>query len=489
MYYPLQEIESYVGKLAEIIEEVLKVDVEIIDRRYKRIAKTSKYNNKIGDSLEEENFIYKEVIASGKKQVVENPGFHKICSNCHKRNSCMEKFECAAPIIVDKEVIGVISLICYNDAQKKLMLLKLKEYSDFIEKMSELISLKVMENKGDFIDSINRSHKTLEERKNTYDAINFNSIITQCESFQRVIKRAMKVAKNDASVLIVGESGTGKDIFARAIHNESRRSEGPFIAINCGAIPDTLLESELFGYAPYAFSGASKNGKVGKFKLADKGTIFLDEIGDMPLNLQVKLLRVLQERVVIPVGSNKITEVDVRVISATNKDLDKLVIAGKFREDLYYRLNVIPLEIPPLRERTSDISLLSLFFMKKYSAYYGVPTPKISEEVNEKLLSYDWRGNVRELENTIEYIINVLGEDKVVLESHLPKRMKNREESSNDDIKSIASVEKELILKALKKFGGSTEGKEQIARALGLSLSTLYRKMEKYNINRCEVFK
>ena len=485
MLYPLEEINLYIEKLAEIIKEVLLVDVEIIDSSYVRIAGTGKYKDRCGENTLGENLIIKEVFERGKKQVVENPGLHRICSNCSKKNSCPEKFECAAPILMEGEVIGVISLICFKDDVKKVVLDKLKEYSDFIEKMSELISLKLKESMGMLIGSIKDAHKTLGERNGNTNYLNFNSILGCDESFVRLKEKGRRIARNDASVLILGESGTGKELFARAIHFESKRRENPFIAINCGAIPEALLESELFGYAPYAFSGASKNGRDGKFKLAHKGTIFLDEIGDMPYKLQVKLLRVLQEKAIVPVGSNKMFKIDVRVISASNKNLEEMVINKEFREDLFYRLNVIPIEIPPLRNRQKDILLLTKYFTQKYSKHYGILVPDISKEVIDVFYKYEWRGNVRELENTVEYIVNVIGGDKIVRLKHLPDRIYKRKTQKES---SLCTMEKSLILEALGKYGCSTSGKENAAKALGISLSTLYRKMDKYCLEKNESY-
>lgn len=212
-------------------------------------------------------------------------------------------------------------------------------------------------------------------------------------------------------------------MFARSIHNEGNRKSKAFVAINCGAIPDTLLESELFGYVKGAFTGADPMGKIGKFELANKGTIFLDEIGDMPIYLQTKLLRVLQERKITRVGSNKEIDIDVRVIAATNKNLKELIKENKFREDLYYRLNVIPFEIPPLRERIDDIEILIEFFINKYTNLLDKSFENIvmTEDVKRAFYRYSWPGNVRELENTIEFIVNMIGVDGIIDKEVIPK--------------------------------------------------------------------
>ena len=242
-------------------------------------------------------------------------------------------------------------------------------------------------------------------------------------------KQALITARSNSTVLITGESGTGKEMFAKAIHYASPREDKPFITVNCGAIPENLLESELFGYEKGAFTGASEKGKEGKFELADGGTIFLDEIGDMPLHLQVKILHVLQNMRFDRVGGSKSIIVDVRVIAATNKDLEKLIEEGSFREDLYYRLSVIPLSIPPLRERKDDIKQLMYHFLKKYNSFMNKKIERFSPEVEEIYTNHDWPGNVRELENAVEYganmaFGNVIGIDEV------PARILKKEEET-----------------------------------------------------------
>ena len=302
-----------------------------------------------------------------------------------------------------------------------------------------------------------------------------------------------KIAPSKSTVLITGESGTGKELIARAIHSESDRWNKPFIAINCGAIPDSLLESELFGYVRGAFSGADPNGRIGKFELANKGVIFLDEIGDMPLFLQVKLLRVLQERKLVRIGSNKLIDLDIRVIAATNKDLKKLIEEGKFREDLYYRLNVIPMELPGLKERPDDIETITRILIEKYNNIFTKYVHTIEPEVIEILKGYSWPGNVRELENVVEFMINLSDERGIITKEMIPEHVieveANREVKDNvennvdDDVvpemrfRQLKDLEEEYIKKAIKHFGEDTKGKKQAAKALGIGVATLYRKI------------
>lgn len=478
MKFNLIEIRDYVLKLAEVISEVLRVDVEIVDVDFVRIAGTGRYKSKDFVSIEGENLIYEKVIETQKKQVVENPGFHKLCVNCPKKNSCIEKFEYCIPIITDEEVIGVIGLVCFTENQKKIIIEKFKEYFDFLDKIADLIAAKAKENYVSFLEM----HKISADINIIKSKYYISSIIGNSKAIEKVKIQAKKIAGGNASVLITGESGTGKELFAKAIHFESRRSEGPFIAINCAAIPENLLESELFGYANGAFTGASKSGKIGKFELADGGTIFLDEVGDMPLQFQAKLLRVLQDRAVIPVGSNKIKTIDVRVISATNKKIEEMVRQGLFREDLYYRLNVIPIEIPPLRERKEDIQLLIDYFLKKFCISYGIDKPAIDKNALSALESYSWKGNIRELQNVVEYAVNIIQEEAEINLSHLPENIQNVQNQHENSSLNLEEIEKKTIIRALKLYGSSTEDKKYAAMALGISLSTLYRKLERFGI-------
>ena len=241
--------------------------------------------------------------------------------------------------------------------------------------------------------------------------IHFDEIIGKSPSIKQVKEIGRQISEKNADVLIYGESGTGKELFARAIHSNGDRKRSPFVSINCSAIPQDLLESELFGYEGGAFTGANKQGKIGKFELANGGTLFLDEIGDMPLYLQAKLLRVLENRVVEKVGGNRPIPLDIRIISATNRNLEEMIKNKEFREDLYYRLNVIPLNIPPLRERRDDIKELVDYFIKKYNKKYDARLSVINEDAWQIILNYDWPGNVRELENLIQYLCCICEEE------------------------------------------------------------------------------
>ncbi len=312
----------------------------------------------------------------------------------------------------------------------------------------------------------------------------FDEIVSNSPQIVQLKEKALKVAKGSSNILISGESGTGKELFARAIHHSSPRSSKPFIALNCAAMPENLIESELFGYEEGAFTGAARGGRPGKFQLAHGGTIFLDEIGDMPLHLQPKLLRVLQEKTVEKIGSHKSVAVDVRVIAATNKDLEKMVDRGEFREDLYYRLNVIPLHIPPLRDRTGDIRLLLSYLLKQYNSKLGKQIKGFSANAESALLKCQWRGNVRELANVVEYSVNMETTGYITMGS-LPYKIRETgdEPTGMPKVKGIRKTENELIREALSKCGDSVPGKRMAAEALGISLSTLYRKIKELGLS------
>lgn len=318
-------------------------------------------------------------------------------------------------------------------------------------------------------------------------ATEFSQLIGNCGRIRELKELASRVAASNSTLLIQGESGTGKELLARAIHQSSKRKNNAFIAINCGAIPENLLESELFGYEEGSFTGARRGGKLGKFELAHNGTIFLDEIGDMPLHLQVKLLRVLQEKRVERIGSSRSTPIDVRVIAATHRDLEKMVDSGEFREDLYYRLNVIPLNIPPLRERKEDIVLLTSYYLEHYSRVLGKMITGMTPDASAILNRYSWPGNVRELANVMEYAVTMTTGEYVSADV-LPKRIKseNRVDVPNG-LLNLRVLEREAITKALEK--ALAEGnKDEAAKLLGISRATLYRKIKEYNIAERKFF-
>ncbi|ENK0556103.1 sigma 54-interacting transcriptional regulator [Clostridium botulinum] len=575
----LLEIQDTVAKYANIISNIIKVDVEIVDKNLCRVAGTGIYKNEINKDISKEGYVYAQVIKTGDKQIIKNPGQHYLCKKCNHRDNCVEKMLVCTPIILNEDIIGVIGLVCSEEGQRNYFIKNFDSYIQILDQISDFISTKSYEHLeiershmmvnllNQIIDSVDKgvlvtknneivhmntsAMKQLKLKANninkkiaisstseyimggevytitidnekfelmakiipvfpilsSYDTIfvfeeikHLKSKICKVSGGREVIKvediigeskamiqlknRIKKIASSSSTVLITGESGTGKEVIARAIHCESDKNTNPFIAINCGAIPDALLESELFGYVRGAFSGADPNGRVGKFELANKGIIFLDEIGDMPLYLQVKILRVLQERKLVRIGSNHLIDLDIRVIAATNKDLKKLIKENKFREDLYYRLNVIPLKIPPLRERKEDIDLLMKMLIKKYNVLFAKSVHKVDKECRDILMNYPWYGNVRELENAVEFMINMADDSGMVTMNMLPPNIVENKNSQvygmdmDEDIKPLKDIEKEYILRALDIYGHDTKGKQLAAKRLGIGIATLYRKLE-----------
>lgn len=340
--------------------------------------------------------------------------------------------------------------------------------------------------KGYVIDFIENKEAIKNYNKINKDyKITLDNIIGNSDIMIHTKQKSLIASKSSSTVLIEGESGTGKELFARAIHNHSNRTDYPFVTVNCAAIPDNLLESELFGYEEGAFTGARKGGKLGKFEIAHKGTIFLDEIGDMSLHLQGKLLRVLQERELDKIGGKSNISIDVRVIAATNRNLERMVQEGHFREDLYYRLNVIPITLPSLRDRKEDIPFLIDYMIKEYSQKLDKDVVGIDEDVKSALVDYSWPGNVRELQNIIEYSINMSSSRTLTLDI-IPNNIKvqyyDDVKDKKEEIRTLEDLEKEAIQKAMNKFKNYKKDKELIANALGISRATLYRKLEKYNL-------
>ena len=361
------------------------------------------------------------------------------------------------PILEDGKVIGAIGKVVFR---------QLNEVSELFKKLQKA------ENKASFY------HQ--EYQKSESARFTWNHLLTMDPLMEKLKKSAAKAAKGRSTILICGESGTGKELFAHAIHNSSARSTGKFVVVNCAAIPEDLLESEFFGYDEGAFTGANKKGKIGKFDLANGGTLFLDEIGDMSLSLQAKLLRVLQEREFYRVGGTVRIQVDVRIIAATNRNLEEMVKEGLFREDLYYRLNVISLNVPPLRDRPYDIDYLIGQFMIELNQILGTSIMGIEEHAREALIGYHWPGNVRELRNVMERAMTFAESGKIKYEDlpdYLIQQVDVQERTLN--VSMVENAELEAIKKALVQVQGN---KVQAARLLGISRSGLYEKIKKYKL-------
>ena len=343
-----------------------------------------------------------------------------------------------------------------------------------------------------FLMAFHQSHTSFSVA-NAPDEPHIEQLVGECRVMRQLKRLISRIAPSPSSVMVVGESGTGKEVVARAIHKLSGRRNKPFIAINCAAIPEQLLESELFGYVKGAFTGASANGKTGLIQAANTGTLFLDEIGDMPLMLQAKLLRAIEAREILPIGASSPIQVDIRIISATNQNLAQFIAEGKFREDLFYRLNVIPITLPPLRERQEDIELLVHYFLHLHTRRLGSVYPGIAPDVVEILRKHRWPGNLRELSNLMEYLVNVVPSGEVIDSTLLPPNLLNNGTTEQSDVTEVSEahlslddaggtaleeMEKQMIREALSRHNS----KKQVADELGISIATLYRKIKRYEL-------
>ncbi|MCM3653913.1 sigma 54-interacting transcriptional regulator [Metabacillus litoralis] len=409
--------------------------------------------------IEQESSIGKHVT-----EVIENTRMHVVAKTGKQEVADLQKINenyiiaTRTPILKDGKVTGAVGKVLFENVNQFTALAKrVKSLEHELKKY-----------KGDF----------RERNKASYT---FDHLIGNSPAFVDVKHQAKKVSKSDSNVLLLGESGTGKELFAHSIHNESSRAMGVFVKVNCAAIPSELLESELFGYEEGSFTGAKKGGKAGKFEVADGGTIFLDEIGELPMHMQVKLLRVLQEKEIERVGSSGSITIDVRVIAATNRNLEEMVSKGEFRLDLYYRLNVMEMMIPSLRERKSDIIILVKYFLDKYQKIMKKEIAGIHDQALRLLRFYSWPGNIRELENCIERALNLVDEGEIIKPEHLPEEIVGHIDISF--VRSLAEVmeetERNTILACLEITKGN---KSETAKQLGISRTTLYEKMNKYGL-------
>ncbi|ABO48807.1 sigma54 specific transcriptional regulator, Fis family [Desulforamulus reducens MI-1] len=588
----LLEIQETVEKYASIMAKISNFDVEVVDADLFRVAGTGIFAPFVNMDMSAEGYAYRQVLKTGKLQIIYTPGRDPICQDCPKRHNCTEEIEIAMPILARGKTIGVIGLVGSSEWHRNTILQDEGTYLGLIEQIANFIAAKATERidqkkqesmlsalsctidhmeQGILIlgsdrtitlanyearkqlkleilegsqvkltptrDKINGQSEYLLSvaEKKTYilgeiyipfkvdesyaevlvftrsknlhqkmyaltAAISTGNIIGSSEETAALRMEIEKVANSASTVLITGESGTGKEVAATAIWRAGNRRDQQFVALNCAAIPESLLESELFGYVKGAFTGADPNGRIGKFELANHGIVFLDEIGDMPLYLQAKLLRILQDRKIVRIGSNQLIPVDVRVIAATNKDLKSMIADGKFREDLYYRLNVIPLNILPLRQRQKDIPDLANLFAQRYATRFGKSQCRIPPQTMDALLAHPWYGNVRELENTIEFMVNMSDEEGILDLDTLPRDFLEHQRraaykhdwSANpaegslpptdaQTVLPLKEVERREIQKALQLFGESTQGKKSAAKSLGISLATLYRKTEEFS--------
>ncbi len=404
-----------------------------------------------------------DVVGKHVTRVIDNTRMHLVAKSRQKEIAELQMVRgqniiaTRAPLVFKGENIGAIGKVLFKNTEE------LNELYKRTMKMER---------------EIDRYKSAL---KHDWARYTIDDIVTNNEKMLKVKEEIKRISKTNSNVLITGESGTGKELVAHAIYNESRRRGEPFIRVNCSAIPSELLESELFGYEEGSFTGAKSGGKIGKFEAADNGIIFLDEIGDLPLTMQGKLLRVLQENEIEKIGSIKNKNIDVRVIAVTNRDLRKMVDEGSFRLDLYYRLNVVELKIPSLRDRLDDLEILCKSIIRKLVKSEGIEDKTISKEALIYLENYHWPGNIRELENILERAINFMGKSTVITPKCLPDNIVNMKKKH--EIKSLKDSVKELEKKEISRALICRKGnKAEVARLLGISRTSLYNKMEEYGL-------
>lgn len=460
--------EEYLG--------MLKYFAESIEKEIVSIKMVNKLNMGIAEINGIINSINKGIIILNKEQRI-------IYINSKAIKSLNIDF--SADKIINKKIGNIIKNFKAEDTNNREIIGSWK-IGDRLKKVLYKVNYTILDNKNistlidfDTLDEIINIAMTY----NSNDETTFENIIGRSQVMQNVIEKAKIAAKSDSTIFLQGTSGTGKELFARSIHNASYRKDGPFVAVNCAALPENLIESELFGYEKGSFTGASQKGKAGRFEQANNGTLFLDEIADLPLHLQAKLLRVLQDKKIDRIGGSAQINVNVRIISAAHKSLEEMVRNNEFREDLYYRLNVIPLHLPSLKDREEDALLCSEYIIKKLCKKMNKQPKHISKDVETMFMNYSWPGNVRELENILEYAINFSFVDEITSDD-LPEYFLKSKSMETDDLKSLDDMtreyEKEILKKLLTKYGNTTEGKRKIAENLGMSITTLYRKLNDY---------
>lgn len=479
----LSRIQSVIQSCSVALAGLLQVEVTVVDNSLHRIAGTGIFASRIGERIAASS-AFQNALASGSASMVRDVRTDHICSGCARRGECSELANIAHPIFLNGKVLGVIGIAAFKSRARARLWREAKNLQSYLDAWSRLIENRVQEleqcrPKGQADENL----PACDEPGGIYNFLS-PSVVSAFEL-------AARVSMTDSSVLITGESGTGKEVLARMIHNAGPRAARPMVCINCGGIPRDLIESELFGYEGGAFTGALREGKPGKFELADTGTIFLDEIGDLPLSAQSRLLRVLQERTVDRVGGEYPIPVDVRVVSATHRDLRRMVEEGTFREDLYYRLCVVPIELPPLRERKKDILPLARYLMEKCNQKFNRSLRSMDTAATTAFLDYPWPGNVREMKNAVEYIANVATGTEVGY-GDLPRYLRRHFEESvpaearvEDADLSLAEhmrAYERTLLGRMAARAGSEADKEALARRLGISRATLYRKLSAFGL-------
>lgn len=481
MEISLTNIQHFIQSYAFAISTVLNADVTVVDEKLVRIAGTNLYSNQIGQTISHAE-LYRKVLISGQPNVMIKKAKYTSCCQCILFEECRELADIAYPIFHSNQVIGVIGIIAFTKESQNNLVHNNKNYLNFLKHMSLLLESKLVTSTQNIILNHQEQVTDLLPQKNT-----IAQYITEDNNIQKILDTISQMANSDTTILITGESGTGKEVLSQFIHQSSNRSNKKMISLNCGAIPENLIESELFGYEKGAFTGANKDGQPGKFELANGSTLLLDEIGEMPLPAQTRLLRVLQDKIVQRIGSKEDIKVDVKIICSTNQNLMQLVSEKKFRADLYYRINVIPFHLSPLRDRRGDIKLLVKVFLDYFNRKLSKQI-EIDDKIINFLNNYHWPGNIRELKNVIEYIVNTKMSG-IVQYDDLPSYITGSVDSPSESLgtlKEMVKIREGQLLQDMFINIQSTKEKKQLANKLGISISSLYRKVAQYKLTQQE---
>lgn len=469
----LSQIQPFIQAYVCAVSAILDGEVTIIDDELIRIGGSGIYEERIGLPISHTSF-FQKILKTGEPGIIPDVRAESWCVSCEKREACRELANLGYPIYYGTKIIGVIGIIAFGEKARDNLITNQKKLREFAKYMSILI-----ENRIQSLEYANKLELRLQEEAQSHLPPSF---IANSEKMAGILQLARRVAPSSSTVLITGESGVGKEVLAKHLHANSTRKNAPMVCINCGAIPENLVESELFGYEGGSFTGSKKSGAIGKFELADGGTLFLDEIGELPLPAQTKLLRFLQERVIERVGGTKPILVDVRIICATNQDLPQMIAQHRFREDLYYRLNVIPMQLPPLRERTEDIGPLLSYYLDFFNRQLRKSIRGFEPDVAETLESYQWPGNIRELRNIVEYLVNMAPGEYIRM-ADIPVHIRHTQ--TTDTERTLSSIMEEYERSVLGKYSQkyvTTEEKTSLAAQLGISRATLYRKLAAYGL-------
>ena len=472
----LSQIESFIKPCVDVISTFVHTQITVVDEELNRICGTNFYKEVPEKFRRKSSVFFQKVLISGYPKLVTQVREDPYCEECKSREICTIHAELGYPIDYQGEIIGVIGIAATETEEANYLIENQERLIEFMKYLGILIANQ--------LESVEQTEKLEQQLSEVSQATARYHIMGSSPKMKEMIKMGYTVANSDSTVLLTGESGTGKEEFAKFLHANSQRNKGPMIAVNCGAIPGNLIESELFGYEGGSFTGAKKGGAIGKFELADKGTLFLDEVGELPLMAQTKLLRALQERKIERVGGTKEIPVNIRIVAATNKNLREMVKKGMFREDLYYRLSVIPMEIPPLRERGKDIKELAYYFLRDYNKILHKNIHGFDYQAEMTLETYEWPGNVRELKNVVEFLVNMVQGDLITV-GDLPQYMLRREmfvEQRGKTLNQMLQNYEKSILESYIKDTKNREEKMEAAKKLGISQATLYRKLSQYDL-------